>query len=110
MERGWLFPGGPVLAEGGLHQVKRDEGHLQLPVSRHTSTIVHQHTSSPTTPKPEYLAPTRRATPHRSGDHTHRRPRTTRSTTVPPPEEGHPLVVAGEAEVDAAVRGVEPAA
>src|SRR2546430_7693463 len=47
MERVWLFPGGPVLAEGGLHQVKRDEGHLQPPVSRHTSTIVHQHTSKP---------------------------------------------------------------
>src|SRR5204862_7198796 len=52
--------GAPV-AEGGLHQVRRDEGHLQPPVRRHTSTIVHRHTSSPTTPKPYYLAPTRRA-------------------------------------------------
>src|SRR5438874_2110596 len=54
--RGWCdscaFWGGPVVAEGGLHHVERDEGHLQPPVSRHTSTIVHQHTSSPTTPKP----------------------------------------------------------
>src|SRR5256885_11741998 len=48
--------GAPV-AEGGLYQVRRDEGHLQPPVSRHTSTIVHQHTSNPTTPKPYYLAP-----------------------------------------------------
>ena len=37
-------------------------------MSRHTSTIVHQHTSSPTTPKPYYLAPTRRATPNNDHD------------------------------------------
>src|SRR5204862_6658132 len=54
--------GAPV-AEGGLHQVRRDEGHLQPPVRRHTSTIVHRHTSSPTTPKPYYPAPSTRATP-----------------------------------------------
>ena len=51
------------MAEGGLHPGRQDEGHLQPPVSRHASTIVHQHTSSPTTPKPYYLTPSRRATP-----------------------------------------------
>src|SRR2546430_10825510 len=74
MERVWLFPGGPVLAEGGLHEVDRDEGHLQPPVSRHTSTIVHQHTSSPTTPKPYYLTPPAAQGPTSTAPHTGGRP------------------------------------
>src|SRR2546430_16386388 len=66
------FWGGPVVAEGGLHQVELGEGGLQPPMSRHTSTIVHRHTSNPTTPKPYYLAPARRATPIRV--HAYRSP------------------------------------
>src|SRR5207237_1146826 len=69
--RGWcdcgVFWGGPVVAEGGLHQVGRGEGPLQPSVGRHSSTIVNEHNRSPTIPKPYYLAPTRRATPY--GDH-----------------------------------------
>src|SRR5256885_16848018 len=37
-----------VWAEGGLHQVRREERHLQPPAMRHTCTTVHQHTSKAT--------------------------------------------------------------